>query len=61
MMPDPDDLKDPAGRRGRDRTKAIEILKKRQDGRIYGIVSFHLQAGRIVRAETMLTEDFRDP
>lgn len=36
--------------------RAIATLQRHQDARIFGVVSFHLQAGRIVRAELRTSE-----
>lgn len=45
-------------RRARDLEKAVSTLRQKQEERIYGVVSFHLQAGRIVRAEVKTSEQF---
>lgn len=43
-------------RRQADLVEATKTLQKYQDARIYGSVSFHLQSGRIVRAEILTSE-----
>lgn len=47
-----------AGRRQRDLERAVDALRRQQDARIHGVVSFHLQAGRIVRAEILIQDKF---
>lgn len=45
-------------RRRRELERALVTLRKAQGDRIYGVVSLHFQAGRIVRAEVKTTEKF---
>ena len=43
-------------RRRRDLVIATAKLKREQDARTYGVIAFHLQAGRIVRVELQTSE-----
>ena len=43
-------------RRRRDLGVATARLKQEQDARTYGVIAFHLQAGRIVRVEISTSE-----
>lgn len=47
-----------AARRRRDLELATAKLRQEQDARRYGVISFHLQAGRIVRCDTKTSEKF---
>lgn len=47
-----------ADRRRRDLDLAMQKLQQEQDARRHGVISFHLQAGRIVRYEVRTTEKF---
>lgn len=47
-----------AARRRRDRDLAMVKLEKEQDARRHGSITYHLQAGRIVRCEIRTTEKF---
>lgn len=47
-------------RRNQDLEKAAARLRQEQDSRTYGVVSFHLQAGRIVRVEVLVSEKIGD-
>ena len=49
-----------AKRRRRDLELATARLSQEQDSRTYGIVAFHLQAGRIVRVEVQTSEKIGD-
>lgn len=47
-------------RRRQDLERALATLQREQDCRIYGVVSFHMQAGRIVREEVKTTAKYND-
>ncbi|KKK70190.1 hypothetical protein LCGC14_2926500 [marine sediment metagenome] len=49
---------DAATRRRRDLDLAMTKLQQEQDARRHGVVSFYLQAGRIVRYEVRTSEKF---
>jgi hypothetical protein len=45
-----------ARRRKRALAQAMNTLRHHQEAKTFGVVSFHLQAGRLTRIETRITE-----